>query len=81
MSRAALALARAGLSALAPAGARARLSIFIFHRVLSEPDPICPGDICAARFEQHLGWIERLFNVLPLEEAIARLQRFWTEGS
>jgi peptidoglycan/xylan/chitin deacetylase (PgdA/CDA1 family) len=74
MTRAVLTLARAGLSALAPAGTRARLSIFIYHRVLREPDPIFPAEVCAAKFERQLGWIRRLFNILPLEEAIARLQ-------
>jgi len=74
MTRTVLTLARAGLSALAPAGTRARLSIFIYHRVLREPDPIFPAEVCAAKFERQLGWISRLFNVLPLEEAIARLQ-------
>jgi peptidoglycan/xylan/chitin deacetylase (PgdA/CDA1 family) len=67
-------LARGGLTTLAPAGVRARLSILIYHRVLREPDPIFPNELCAVRFDQQLGWLKQLFNVLPLDEAIARLQ-------
>jgi peptidoglycan/xylan/chitin deacetylase (PgdA/CDA1 family) len=70
----ALALARSGLSILAPAGVKARLSILIYHRVLRQPDPIFPGELCASQFDQELAWLKSFFNVLPLDEAIARLQ-------
>ncbi|GMV31372.1 MAG: polysaccharide deacetylase [Rhodanobacteraceae bacterium] len=59
---------------LSPAGARGRLSILIFHRVLPQPDPLFPDEPDAARFEQQMRWITRWFNVLPLSEAVARLQ-------
>jgi len=68
-------LIRAALSALSPAGPRARLSILIFHRVLSEPDPLFPGEVDRRRFDELMGWIAAWFNVLPLEEAVARLKR------
>jgi peptidoglycan/xylan/chitin deacetylase (PgdA/CDA1 family) len=57
-----------------PAGPRAGLSILIFHRVLPEPDPLFPGEMDAARFDLLLSWLRDWFNVLPLAEAVARLQ-------
>jgi peptidoglycan/xylan/chitin deacetylase (PgdA/CDA1 family) len=60
---------------LAPAGKRGRLSILIYHRALAEPDPILLGEIDAATFEQHMTLMASEFNVLPLEEACARLAR------
>lgn len=53
-----------------PGGSRAKLSTFIFHRVLPNPDPIFPDEPDAARFDQMLGWIKSWFNVLPLDVAI-----------
>lgn len=70
----AVALARAGLSLLSPAGTKARLSILIYHRVLPEPDPIFPDELCAFQFSQQLEWLKQLFNILPLDEAVSRLQ-------
>lgn len=58
---------------LSPGGARARLSILIFHRVLPEPDALSPDEPDLQRFEQELGWISRWFKVLPLDEAASRL--------
>lgn len=58
---------------LSPGGARARLSILIYHRVLPEPDALSPDEPDLKRFEQELGWISRWFKVLPLDEAAARL--------
>jgi len=64
---------RTGLSILSPQGARARLSVFIWHRVAPSPDPMFPGELHAERFVRTLGWIGRWFNVLPLDEAVRRL--------
>lgn len=61
------------LGALSPQGRRARLTILIFHRVREQPDPLFLGDMDAASFRQRLLWIRSWFNVLPLEEAVARL--------
>lgn len=58
---------------LSPAGPRGRLSILIFHRVLREPDPLFPGEMHAARFDQVCGWLRRWFQVLPLAEAVRAL--------
>jgi peptidoglycan/xylan/chitin deacetylase (PgdA/CDA1 family) len=59
---------------LSPAGRRARLSTLIFHRVLREADPLFPDETDAHRFDAICGWIARWFNVLPLDEAVARLR-------
>lgn len=50
----------------------ARLSILIFHRVLAQPDPVFPGEFDAARFDRALAWLNELFTVLPLDEAVQR---------
>lgn len=63
--------ARAPLSVLSPRGARGRLSIFIFHRVLAERDPLFPMDTDSiADFDRVLGWIGDWFDVLPLDDAV-----------
>jgi peptidoglycan/xylan/chitin deacetylase (PgdA/CDA1 family) len=64
---------RTALSALQPAGPAAPLSIVIFHRVLSAPDPLFPGDPDVRRFEQICGWLTAWYRVLPLDEAVRRL--------
>jgi peptidoglycan/xylan/chitin deacetylase (PgdA/CDA1 family) len=61
-------------SLLSPAGSRARLNVFIFHRVHAVVDPLFPDEVDAARFDAMLGWLKAWFDVLPLDEAIARLQ-------
>jgi peptidoglycan/xylan/chitin deacetylase (PgdA/CDA1 family) len=65
---------RALFSMLSRGGAHGRMSIFIFHRVLDEPDPLFPDEIHARRFDELCGWIAQWFNVLPLEEAVVRLR-------
>lgn len=62
------------LSPLSPGGARGRLSILIFHRVLPRPDPLFDDTPDAQRFEAQMRWVARGFNVLPLSEAVQRLQ-------
>jgi peptidoglycan/xylan/chitin deacetylase (PgdA/CDA1 family) len=51
-----------------------RLSILIFHRVLPQPDPLFPGEIDAAAFDQQLGLLKRYFNVMPLLKAVKLLE-------
>ncbi|WP_210544198.1 polysaccharide deacetylase family protein [Rhodoferax sp. PAMC 29310] len=57
-----------------PAGPKARLSVLIFHRVLPEPDALFPQEIHARRFDELCGWVAAWFNVLPLDQAVVRLQ-------
>jgi len=64
---------RMAFSLMSPADGRARLSIFIFHRVLPEPDELFPDEVHAGRFDQLLGWIKAWFRVLPLDEAAQQL--------
>ncbi len=59
---------------LSPAGPKARLSILIFHRVLAAPDPLFPGEATVESFDAQMGLLKSLFNVLPLPEAVERLQ-------
>ena len=59
---------------MSPGGRRARLSILIFHRVLSMPDPMFPGEQHLQRFDQTLAWLRRWFQVIPLDDAVQRLQ-------
>jgi peptidoglycan/xylan/chitin deacetylase (PgdA/CDA1 family) len=66
---------RALFGALSPGGPRARLSVLIFHRVLPETDPLFPGEVTRARFDQICGWVKTWFNVLPLDEAAHRLSQ------
>lgn len=60
---------------LSPGGPHSRLSILIFHRVLSQIDPIFPGEQDGARFHQILSWISRWFQVMPLDQAVLQLGR------
>ncbi|MDO8450867.1 MAG: polysaccharide deacetylase family protein [Rhodoferax sp.] len=61
------------MGALSPGGTRARLSILIFHRVLSQQDPLFPGEQDVRRFNDVLSWVARWFQVMPLDEAALRL--------
>jgi peptidoglycan/xylan/chitin deacetylase (PgdA/CDA1 family) len=59
---------------LSPGGAKARLSVFIFHRVLPGPDYLQPDEPDAARFERIVRFLATWFDVMPLGEAARRLQ-------
>jgi peptidoglycan/xylan/chitin deacetylase (PgdA/CDA1 family) len=50
------------------------VSILIYHRVVPEPDPLVPDQVCAKEFDWQLGVLSRWFRVLPLREAAARLR-------
>ena len=66
-------LTRFLLRSLAPAGTRAKLSIFIFHRVLPESDSHLPWEPDVGQFEWMVALIAGNFNILPLGEAVERL--------
>ena len=61
-------------SLFSPAGRHARLSVFIFHRVLLAPDPIFPEEMHAQRFKEVCGWLRSWFNALPLDLAVSHLK-------
>lgn len=69
------ALTRVALTRLAPPGARCRLSVLIFHRVLSKPDPLQPDAPAENEFEAKLRWVKEHFNVLPLRAALEGLKQ------
>jgi peptidoglycan/xylan/chitin deacetylase (PgdA/CDA1 family) len=49
------------------------LSILIYHRVVPEPDPLVPEQVCANDFDRQLTMLDRWFTVLSLREAVVRL--------
>ena len=57
-----------------PAGARARLSVLVLHRVLAVPDTLFPKEVDAAHFTQICRWVRSMFNVLPLDAAVRGLR-------
>lgn len=59
--------------ALAPAGARGKLTILIFHRVRESRDALFPDEMHASAFRDRMRWIREWFNVLPLDQAVAAL--------
>jgi peptidoglycan/xylan/chitin deacetylase (PgdA/CDA1 family) len=59
-------------SLASPAGARAKLSILIFHRVRPERDPLVPGEVTRDEFDRICTWVKQWFVVLPLSEAAQR---------
>lgn len=67
-------LVRAGGTLLSRGGARASLLVLIYHRVLAEPDPMLPSEPDATAFAGQMDVIAQNFVVLPLREAVARLQ-------
>lgn len=62
-------------SVVAPGGRLGGLSILIYHRVLSAPDPMNPDEPDAETFEWQMATVASHFAVLPLAEAIERLYR------
>ena len=63
------------IGSIAAWSARGRkLAILIYHRVLAEVDPLRPDEITARDFRMHADVISRNFNVLPLAEAVQKLE-------
>jgi peptidoglycan/xylan/chitin deacetylase (PgdA/CDA1 family) len=58
---------------LSPSGPNARLSIFIFHRVLERPDPLRPSEPDVDRFERIVRFVARHFRVMALPDAAIAL--------
>ena len=48
--------------------------MLIFHRVLPEPDALFPDEIDASRFDELCGWLKGWFNMLSLDDAVARIK-------
>lgn len=64
---------RALTALAAPAGPRSKLSVFYFHRVLAEPDPLLPDEPDARGFDSIVRWISSQFRILDPVEACDRL--------
>ncbi len=47
-----------------------RLSVLVYHRVLSAPDPLRPGEPTVEEFEARMRWLASNYNVMPLIEAV-----------
>ena len=60
-------------SLTSPAGKGAPLTVLLYHRVLERPDELNPGEPSAAQFDQQMSVLARMFNVLSLGKALARL--------
>ena len=56
-------------------GKQQRLSILIFHRVFAQRDWMRPGEPTAPEFAWQMQLLKRHFNVLPLYDAVQRLQQ------
>ena len=52
-----------------------RLSILIYHRVLSQPDPLSPGENDTITFDQQISWLTACFRIVPLYEAVQKLRQ------
>ncbi|MFN4326522.1 MAG: polysaccharide deacetylase family protein [Azonexus sp.] len=62
------------LWAFSQGGTKGHLTVFIFHRVLSQPDELFPDEPDVSRFDEILGWIKGWFNVIPLDIAVRQLR-------
>ncbi len=65
---------RAMAGALSVSPLRKRLSILIYHRVLTKPDPLFPSEVDAERFDQQLAFLKQAFNIIPLRQAVEGLR-------
>ena len=66
---------RALLRLFSPGGARNRLSILIYHRVLPRRDPLFPEEGHAEDFDRHMEQLAGCFRIMPLSDAIQGLRR------
>jgi len=57
-----------------PGYAKGKVQIFIFHRVLDNLDPLLPGEPDIKRFDQIMRILSEAFCVIPLAEAVERLE-------
>ncbi len=61
--------------AVASTGRQGRkLAILLYHRVLSEPDPLRPDEFDKVAFQLQMEALSNCFNVLPLDRAVELLR-------
>ncbi len=51
-----------------------KLAILLYHRVLSEPDPLRPDEFDKVAFQLQMEALSNCFNVLPLDRAVELLR-------
>ena len=66
---------RALLNLLSPGGMRGRLTIFIYHRVLPQPDALFPGESHAENFDHQMGQLADCFRIIPLSDAVRSIRQ------
>lgn len=64
-----------GFQWVAPGGRLGKFQILLYHRVLANPDPLRPWEVCAQTFRQHMQILQRYYTVLSLSDALERLRR------
>lgn len=64
-----------GFELFFPATRLDRLSILIFHRIVSSTDPLRPTVPTTRELDRLLGEVRGAFNVIPLSDAVDRLKR------
>ncbi|CAN7620731.1 polysaccharide deacetylase family protein [Massilia sp. LjRoot122] len=60
-------------NALAAGAAKQRICVINYHRVLKDPHPLLPSEPDVETFHWQMALLARCFNVLPLREALARI--------
>ena len=60
---------------LSLAGLGNRLSILIYHRVLSQPDPLFPEEVDVTTFDWQMTLLAANFTVMPLSDAVRCLRQ------
>lgn len=53
---------------------RGKLPVFLFHKIPIIADPMRPGDLDLYGFNRVLDYISERFKVIPLDDAVAKLQ-------
>jgi peptidoglycan/xylan/chitin deacetylase (PgdA/CDA1 family) len=66
---------RALMNLLSPGGLHNRLSVLIYHRVLSEPDSLFPENGNAETFDHQIGQLADCFKIIPLLDAVHGLRQ------
>lgn len=65
-------IAKAG-AMLWPKGGKGRLAVLMYHRVLPVADPLRPWEVDRASFETQMRLLRARFRVMPLDDAVERL--------
>lgn len=58
-----------------PGWGNPKLSILVYHRVLDSADPFLPGSVTKEEFAVQMEVLSKIFNVIPLDEAIDRINK------